>query len=72
MASALPTTIRRMVRGEALDEPLEAVLASLKEIAAGVPNGATSGAARDNAERRSGLTNTARTLIEARAKLPSD
>jgi hypothetical protein len=50
---------------------LEAVLNSLKVIAAGVPNGTSSGAARDNAETTERLASAAHTLIEAQQKLPA-
>jgi hypothetical protein len=60
-----------MVRAEALDEPLDAVLNGLKEAAANVARGSNSSAARDLAEAAERLANAARVLIEAQEKLPA-
>lgn len=58
------------LRGERFDEPLEAVLTSLKSLAEAIPDATSSNAARDDAEVVDRLANAARALVETRAQLP--
>ncbi len=60
-----------MIRREALDEPIEAVLSAIKSFAEGAPDANTAGAARDNAEAVERLANAAHLLLDAGKALPS-